>query len=58
MACSTLVTTVDLATMGAVLANAGKHPTTKLDLIAPDIVDEVVSVMMTCGMYNGAGNCA
>jgi len=56
MACSTLVTTVDLATMGAVLANAGKHPTTKLDLIAPDIVDEVVSVMMTCGMYNGAGN--
>mmetsp|Transcript_9355 Transcript_9355/g.17505 ORF Transcript_9355/g.17505 Transcript_9355/m.17505 type:complete len:1198 (-) Transcript_9355:274-3867(-) len=56
MACSTLVTAMDLACMGCCLATAGHHPMTKAHLIGSEIVDEVVSVMMTCGMYNGAGN--
>jgi len=56
MACSTLVTSEDLACMGCCLASAGRHPVTKTQLLGSEVVDEVVSVMMTCGMYNGAGN--
>jgi len=56
MACSTLVSAVECATMVGVLANHGKHPMRDEAIISSDVVDEVNSVMMTCGMYNGAGN--
>jgi len=56
MACSTLVSAVECATMAGVLANHGKHPMRADIIISSDVVDEVNAVMMTCGMYNGAGN--
>mmetsp|Transcript_10648 Transcript_10648/g.27388 ORF Transcript_10648/g.27388 Transcript_10648/m.27388 type:complete len:1216 (+) Transcript_10648:587-4234(+) len=54
--CSTLVNTVDLAMMAATCANGGTNPITKQQVVPSEINEEVMSVMMTCGMYNGAGN--
>ncbi|WEV60197.1 glutaminase A [Streptococcaceae bacterium ESL0729] len=54
--CSTLVNTEDLALMAATLANDGIHPLTKKKIVSPEIVERVLSVMMTAGMYDGAGD--
>lgn len=56
MACSTLVSCEQLALMGATLANAGKNPKKRMKVLDPAIAESVCSVMMSCGMYNGAGN--
>lgn len=55
MACATMVTTADLAMMAATLANGGLHPVTGEELIGPDVVQRLLSVMVTCGMYDDAG---
>lgn len=52
--CSVLVTAVDLARLGANLARAGGHGL----FSRPDTCRHVLSVMMTCGMYNDAGQWA
>jgi glutaminase A len=53
--CSMNVTACDLAVMAATMANNGVNPCTK-DYILPEaIVNKMVTVMMSCGMYNGAG---
>lgn len=54
--CSILVTTADLAVMGATLANNGVNPVTGTQVIRPEIVRQVLSVMTTCGMYDAAGD--
>ena len=41
--------------MGATLANGGKAPGTKNQVIAPHHNRKLLSVMLTCGMYNYAG---
>ncbi|MFT4264036.1 MAG: glutaminase A [Nocardioides sp.] len=53
--CSVLVTARDLAVMAATLAARGRHPTTGETLAEGPVVDQVLSVMTTCGMYDGAG---
>ncbi len=53
--CSIEVTTRDLAIMGATLANGGTNPITQERALLPSNVDEVLSVMTTCGMYDYAG---
>lgn len=53
--CSILVNCRDLAILGATLANRGTNPLTGKRALAPDHVDDVLSVMTTCGMYNYAG---
>lgn len=53
--CSILVTCRDLAVLGATLANRGTNPITGERALAPDHVDDVLSVMTTCGMYDYAG---
>jgi glutaminase len=53
--CSVLVTCDDLALIGATLANHGVHPTTGERVVAPDVVRDVLSVALTCGMYDYAG---
>ena len=50
MQCSTLVDTLDLATMAATCANQGVNPVTKQRVISRDINESMMSVMMTCGM--------
>jgi glutaminase len=53
--CSIDVTAHDLAIMAATLASGGVNPVTRERALAADNVDEVLSVMTTCGMYDYAG---
>jgi len=53
--CSILVTAADLAMMGATLANLGVNPITGKRVFGIDAVRQTLSVMFTCGMYDGAG---
>lgn len=56
--CSIRVTAADLAVMGATLANLGMNPRTGKDVFGVDAVRDSLSVMFTCGMYDGAGDWA
>jgi glutaminase len=49
---------LDPAAMGATLANAGVNPITKQRAIDQQYVKDVLSVMLTCGMYDYAGEWA
>jgi glutaminase len=53
--CSILVTCRDLAVMAATLANHGVNPVTGKRAMSAHHVEDVLSVMTTCGMYNYAG---
>ena len=56
--CSILVTARDLAVMGATLAAGGTNPLTKQRAIDQQYVKDVLSIMLTCGMYDYAGEWA
>ncbi len=56
--CSLLVTTRDLAVMAATLANRGVNPRSGERVVPEAVVRQVLSVMSTCGMYDGAGDWA
>ena len=56
--CSILVNARDLAMLSATLANGGVNPVTKERAIDERYVQDVVSVMLTCGMYDGSGEWA
>ena len=45
----------ELALMAATLANQGVNPLTRHQAIAPDGIDNLLSVMSTCGMYDFSG---
>ena len=53
--CSTMVDCRGLSLMGATLANGGVNPLTGERVIAATCTERVLSVMSTCGMYDGAG---
>ncbi|MBS1894630.1 MAG: glutaminase A, partial [Actinobacteria bacterium] len=53
--CSVSVDCRDLSLMAATLANGGVNPLTGDRVLARDLVDRVLSVMTTCGMYDSAG---
>ena len=53
--CALNVTTEDLALMGATLANNGVNPRTGKQLIGPEDVRDVLTLMISCGMYDYAG---
>lgn len=54
-ACSIAVTARDLSVMAGVLATGGIHPITGERLLSSTVVQRVLSVMSTCGMYDDAG---
>ena len=56
--CSVLVNAHDLAVIGAALANAGVNPITKQPALDRQYVKDVLSIMLTCGMYDYAGEWA
>jgi glutaminase len=56
--CSISVTCHDLAVMAATLANGGVKPATGEQVLSPQYVRDVLSVMHTCGMYDFAGQWA
>ncbi|HEY3963976.1 MAG TPA: glutaminase A [Planctomycetaceae bacterium] len=56
--CSILVTCRDLAMIGATLANGGVNPVTGVRAIQSEYVKYLLSVMLSCGMYDYAGEWA
>src|SRR5699024_6850527 len=50
-----LVTVQDVARMAATLANSGVHPQTGEQVISAHAARQTLSVMATCGMYDGSG---
>ena len=53
--CSVSVNAKDLATMAATLANGGKNPVTKKQVMKVENVPEVLAVMATAGLYDDSG---
>ena len=53
--CSANVTTTDLAMMGATLVNGGINPITKKECVSPTNLRNILSIILTCGMYNYSG---
>ncbi len=56
--CSVLVTCEDMALMAATLANLGRHPRTDEQVLEAENVQDVLTLMSTCGMYDYAGQWA
>lgn len=56
--CSTLVTAIDLATMGATLANGGVNPRSKERVIGAANVPHILAQMTMEGLYNASGDWA
>ena len=54
--CSIGVDCRDVSLMAATLANGGVHPLSGHRAFAPRTVETVLSVMTTCGMYDGTGD--
>jgi glutaminase len=54
--CAVSVDCRDVSLMAATLANSGVHPLTRKRALEPDTVETLLSVMTTCGMYDGAGD--
>jgi glutaminase len=57
-ACSISVNSKDLAHIGFVLANRGKHPQTEERIFSSQYAHYVNAVLTTCGMYDGSGDFA
>src|ERR1043165_8079171 len=53
--CSVGVNVVQLAHMGATLANNGKNPATGEQVIKPEDVPHILSTMIMAGLYDGSG---
>jgi glutaminase len=58
MQCSILITAADLAVIGATIANGGTHPTSGERIIGPKVARDMLTVALTCGMYDYAGEWA
>ncbi len=53
--CAVLVTAGDLAVMAATLAAGGRNPLTDERVFSSDVARHVLTVMVTCGMYDASG---
>ena len=56
--CSLLVTVDDLALIGATLANGGVHPISGEQVLPAELTRDLLTVALTCGMYDYAGEWA
>jgi Glutaminase len=56
--CSVGINTVDLALMGATLANGGVNPRTGKRMLDETSVPELLAIMMTAGFYDESGRWA
>ena len=56
--CSVLVSADDLAIIAATLANHGKHARTGEQIVPPAVARDMMTVALTCGMYDYAGEWA
>ncbi|WP_315526441.1 glutaminase [Corynebacterium durum] len=55
--CALLVSARDLAVMAVTLANQGLNPVTGEQVVPPEVIRQVVTVMSTCGMWRLFGGC-
>ncbi len=53
--CAVTVDCRDVCVMAATLANGGRNPISGERVLAEELVPRVLSVMTTCGMYDGSG---
>lgn len=53
--CSLNVTSTELAMMGATLVNDGINPVTKKRCVSSENLRHIMSIILTCGMYNYSG---
>ncbi|KUO50117.1 MAG: glutaminase A [Desulfitibacter sp. BRH_c19] len=56
--CSIELHCLDLAWIGAIIANNGLHPTKNLQIVPTEYTRIIKSLMFTCGMYNASGKFA
>ncbi len=56
--CSVLVTANDLALIAATIANHGVHPLTGEQVVGREVTRDMLTVALTCGMYDYAGEWA
>ncbi|MEO1592729.1 MAG: glutaminase A [Cyanobacteria bacterium J06632_22] len=56
--CSILVNAKDIAMIAATLANGGINPVTHVRALDEHYVQDVISVMLSCGMYDASGDWA
>ena len=56
--CSVQVDVVDLATIAATIANHGLHPKTGVRVVPREVTRDQLTVALTCGMYDYAGEWA
>lgn len=54
--CSILVSAKDIAMIAATLANGGVNPVTQARALDEHYVQDVISVMLSCGMYDASGD--
>ena len=54
--CSVNVSARDLSIMGATLANGGRNPLTRQQVVKPETVERVLAVMATAGLYETTGS--
>src|SRR5215471_7844170 len=54
-ACAVSVSARDLATMGATLANGGRNPLTRHQVVSPESARHAVAVMTTAGLFETTG---
>jgi glutaminase len=53
--CSLMVNCHDLAVIAATLANGGRNPLTGEQAVEPRYIQDILSVMYSCGMYDFSG---
>lgn len=56
--CSILITAADLALIGATIANNGVQPLSGERIVGPKVARDMLTVALTCGMYDYAGEWA
>lgn len=56
--CSIKVNTIDLGFIAATLANNGLQPVSKKQILEPQYISKLLSLMFTCGMYDSTGEWA
>jgi len=56
--CSILTNATDISIIAATLANKGVSPLTNERVIQPKYIRDILSVMFSCGLYDGAGEWA
>ena len=53
--CSVSVSARDLAIMGATLANGGRNPLTRVQVVSPETAAKVLAIVSTAGLYETTG---